>query len=275
MARNLIVNADDFGLTEGVSRGIIRAHREGILTSTTFMVNFPWAAEMAPMLKEAPDLGVGVHLNLTTGQPVLPPEQVPSLVDGKGRLSKSLLHIHLRVRTEDARKEWSAQVEKAIRLLGRRPTHLDTHRYLQGFPALAQVMVEVARTYKIPAVRCLYPGPEVDQNMYSRWHPASYLVPRVLRRSVAVLAASGIAYPDAAMAGDFDLVGLLGKLGRVGEGVTELVTHPAIVDDHLRSLSSLQEKREAELAALTAPEARRKVEERGIRLVSFAHLDQP
>ncbi len=272
MPRSLIINADDFGLTEGVSRGIIRAHQEGILTSTTYMVNFPWAAEVAPLLKEAPNLGVGVHLNLTTGSPVLPPEQVPSLVDGQGRLSKSLSHILLRVRPEDARKEWSAQVEKAIRLLGRIPTHLDTHRYLQGFPRLAQVMVDVARTYKIPAVRCLYPGPEVDQNMYPRWHPASFLVGGVLRRSLDVLAASGVAYPSASMAGDFNLPQLLAKLDRVGEGVTEIVTHPAIVDDHLRSLSSLQGQREVELAALTSPVARRKVEERGIDLVSFAHL---
>lgn len=272
MARYLIVNADDFGLSEGVSRGIIRAHREGILTSTTFMVNFPWAAEMAPLLQEAPDLGVGVHLNLTTGTPVLPLEQVPSLVSRAGRLSKSLLHIQFRIRPEDARREWSAQVEKAFRLLGRLPTHLDTHRYLQGFPALAQVMAEVARSYRIPAVRCLYPGSEVDQNMYARWHPASFLVPRVLRRSVAVLARSGVACPDAAMAGDFDLPGLLGKLDRVTDGVTELVTHPALVDERLRSLSSLQGQREVELAALTSPEARQKVAERGIQLVSFAHL---
>ncbi|HLN62643.1 MAG TPA: ChbG/HpnK family deacetylase, partial [Symbiobacteriaceae bacterium] len=132
MARCLIVNADDFGLSESVSRGIIAAHRQGILTSTTFMTNFPWAPEMAPMLAEAPSLGVGVHLNLTTGEPVLAPEQVPTLVDGRGRFVKSMLHLLTRVEMSQVRAEWSAQVEKGIQLLGRLPTHLDTHRYLQG-----------------------------------------------------------------------------------------------------------------------------------------------
>lgn len=274
MERLLIINADDFGLSDGVSSGIIRAHVDGILTSTSYMVNFPWAEELALMLSQAPALGVGVHLNLTTGSPVLPPEQVPSLVDGSGRFSKSLARIQFRIRPEEALREWSAQVEKCRRLLGRPPTHLDTHRYLQGFPGLAKVMVEVAHRYKIPAVRSLYPGPGLDQTMFSRWNPVSLLVNGALQRSLAVVQESGLRHPDFALAGDFDLPRLLRKLDLVGVGVTELVTHPGHLDDRLRSISSLQGQREVELAALTAPEARRQIEHLGIRLVSFAHFGQ-
>lgn len=272
MPRCLIVNADDFGLSEGVSRGIIRAHREGILTSTTFMVNFPWAEEMAPLLREAPDLGVGIHLNLTTGSPVLPPGQVPSLVNAEGRFSKSLLHALFRIDHEDAFREWSAQVEKGTHLLGGLPTHLDTHRYLQGLPGLAEVMVKVARAYKIPAVRCLYPGPDLDQTLYPRFSPAGLLVGHALRTSRRVIGRSGLRCADATMAGDFDLARLLAKLDRVSEGVTELVCHPGLVDGRLRTLSSMQQQREAELAALTAHEARRRLQDRGIELVTFGHL---
>lgn len=273
MARFLIINADDFGLTEGVSRGIIRAHREGILTSTTYMVNFPWSAAMASMLTEAPDLGVGVHLNLTTGTPVLPPEQVPTLVTGQGRFSKAVLHLLSRVNVQEAQREWAAQVEKAIRILGRTPTHLDTHRYLQGYPPFAEAMIAVARQFGIPAVRCLYPGPDLAMgDMFRRWSPTRWVVDRYLRRSAELVAGSGLARPDATQAGDFDLEGLLRRLGQVREGVTELVSHPGEVDDQLRSLTSMLEHREVELAALTAPEAKARVEELGLRLVSFAHL---
>jgi predicted glycoside hydrolase/deacetylase ChbG (UPF0249 family) len=273
MPRHLIVNADDFGLTEGVSRGIIRAHRQGIVTSTTFMTNFPWAVELAPMLEEAPNLGVGIHLNLTTGAPVLDPEQVPSLVNSQGQFAKSLFHLLASANMEEVRREWSAQIEKGIRLLGRLPTHLDTHRYVHGHPAFAALMVDLARTYRIPAVRCLYPGPDLSlSDLFRRWNPARLLIERYLHRSAALIGHSGLACPQATMAGDFDLGGLLRKLERVTEGVTELVTHPGEVDDRLRTLSSMQEHREVELAALTAPETRRKVEQLGICLVSFAHL---
>jgi len=273
MTRCLIVNADDFGLSEGVSRGILRAHREGILTSTTFMVNFPWAEEMAPLLEEAPDLGVGVHLNLTTGQPILPPGQVRTLVNHQGSFAKALVPLAVRADMTEVHREWSAQVAKGIALLGRTPTHLDTHRFLQGHPAFAAVMLEVARTYGIPAVRCLYAGPDMSiSEMFRSWNPARYLVDRYLHKSAQLVAQSGLGCPAAIMAGDFDLPGLLAKLERVGEGVTELVSHPGLVDDQLRSLSSMQDHREAELAALTSPEARSRVERLGIALVSFAHL---
>lgn len=275
MARYLIVNADDFGLSESVSRGIITAHRQGILTSTTYMTNFPWAAEMAPLLAEAPDLGVGVHLNLTTGEPVLPPEQVPTLVDGRGTFIKSMFHLLTRVEMSQVKAEWSAQVEKGIQLLGRRPTHLDTHRYLQGHPDYAAVMIDIARTYSIPAVRCLYPGPDLAlAQMYQSWNPARLLVERYLRRSAAMVAESGLACTRATIAGDFTKAQLPRLLERVQEGVTELVSHPGYVDDRLRSLSSMQEHREEELAALTDPGARQQVERLGITLVSFRHLSE-
>lgn len=272
MDKYLIVNADDFGLSEGVSLGVLEAHKEGILTSTTFMVNFPWADEMATLLREAPELGVGIHLNITTGSPVLDPGKVPSLVGEDGQFAKSLWHLRFGIDPSDVFREWSAQVEMGMQLLGRHPTHLDTHRYLQAFPGMSEVLVEVARTYNIPAVRCVHPGPDLDPKGFPTWGPAGLLVDRYLRRSVATLIDSGLQYPQATIAGDFDTDGLLHKLARVRVGVTELICHPGRVDDRLRSLSSLQEQREAELAALMAPQVKARVAELGLKLVSFAAL---
>lgn len=271
MTRYLIVNADDFGLTPGVSRGILRAHREGILTSTTFMVNFPWAGEMADLLNEAPDLGVGIHLNITTGSPVLPPEQVPSLVGRNGAFVRSVWRTLTRLQPEEARAEWSAQVEKGMQLLGRTPTHLDTHRFLQAYPPLCEAMLEVARQYGIKAVRILYPE-FVPKGEFRRWSPAGFVVDRSLRRSAALTRESGLRYPDQTLAGDFDLKGLLQRLDRAEEGVSELISHPGEVDERLASLTSLREQREVELAALTAPEARQRIEERGIQRIHFGHF---
>lgn len=273
MSRYLIVNADDFGLTAGVSRAIIQAHREGILTSTTFMANFPWAPELAPMLAEAPGLGVGVHLNITTGTPLLPAAEVLSLVNESGQFNRSMLHTLSRADIRHVRREWAAQIERAISLLGRRPTHLDTHRFLQGHPAYAEVMIDLARTYNIAAVRCLYPGSDLPLGqMFSRWNPARLVVNRALSRSADLVLNSGLRCPQRTVAGDFDRELLLRRLDRLQDGVTEMVSHPGVVDDHLRSLTSLLGQRETELAALTAPEVRAKVDERQIQLVSFEHL---
>jgi predicted glycoside hydrolase/deacetylase ChbG (UPF0249 family) len=271
MTRYLIVNADDFGLTPGVSRGIIRAHREGILTSTTFMVNFPWAADMAQMLQEAPGLGVGIHLNITTGAPVLPPEQVSSLVGPDGRFVRSGWRLLTRVRPEEAQREWTAQVEKGIALLGRTPTHLDTHRFLQGYPPLCEAMLAVAKRFAIPAVRILYPE-FVPVGLYRRWTPAGFMVDRSLKRSASLTRESGLRHPDWTLAGDFDTAGLLQRLDRVPEGVTEIVSHPGEVDEPLAALTSLREQREVELKALVDPEVRQRVAAQGIQLIHFGHL---
>ena len=84
--RQLIVNADDFGLTEAVSSGILDAHRNGIVTSTTLMANGEAFDAAVAMSRRAPRLGIGVHLNLTSGKPVSPAQRIPSLIDRRGRL---------------------------------------------------------------------------------------------------------------------------------------------------------------------------------------------
>ncbi|WP_374712698.1 carbohydrate deacetylase [Symbiobacterium terraclitae] len=271
MARRLIVNADDFGLTAGVSRAILKAHREGILTSTTFMVNFPWAGEMAALLAGAPRLGVGLHLNLTTGAPVLPPDQVPSLVGPDGRFVRDLLRLLRRARPAEAEREWSAQLERFVALVGRLPTHLDTHRYLQAWPPLCRAMLAVARRYGVGAVRVLPPD-VFPPGTFPRWSPAGPVLRAVLRRTAAMIRKSGLRAPDRTLAGDFDLPGLLDRLDRAGEGATEIVTHPGEVDDELRALSSLTAQRAVELAALTAPAARETVERLGLQLIHFGDL---
>ena len=80
----LIINADDFGMSEGVTLGILKAHRDGVLRSTTLMVGMPFAAQAAQMAKDYPDLHIGIHFTLTAGKPVSDPKEIPSLVDQDG-----------------------------------------------------------------------------------------------------------------------------------------------------------------------------------------------
>lgn len=273
MAKDLIVNADDFGLSPGVSQGIIQAHHEGILTSTTMMVNFPWAPACAAMLQEAPGLAVGIHLNATTGRPVLPAAEVPSLVTPEGAMSKRFWHLRFGIKWEELVREWEAQVARGMELIGRRPTHLDTHGFTQGYAGFAKAMVTVARKFGIQAVRILRPGPQMPRPATFRgWSPLDLLYQRYLRASCQLTEASGLKRPDQTAVGDWDVERLLARLERLEPGVTELVCHPGRVDETVRQISSLQERREVELAALTDPRVRRAMAQHGIRLISFADL---
>ena len=126
MTRRLIVNADDWGLTRGVSDGILAAHRHGIVSSTTVLVTAPLDREQVARLRDA-GLGVGVHVNLTLGAPLT---RGRSLVDGDGRFVRDARRAAARVTAADVRAEVEAQVERFESTLKRRPTHLDSHHHV-------------------------------------------------------------------------------------------------------------------------------------------------
>jgi len=147
----LIVNADDYGRTPGVAAGIREAHRRGIVTSTTAMMNMPGIGEaLHAAREECPRLGLGVHLLLTVGGPLLPAERVRSLIGGDalflrpealaGRLSALVYGEVL--------AEWRAQVERFVAVVGEAPDHLDAHHHVAYWaPVLLRAMLELARAY--------------------------------------------------------------------------------------------------------------------------------
>ena len=146
--KRLIVNADDFGLTRGVTQGILDAHREGIVTSTTLMANgaaFDFAVAAS---RQAPALGVGVHLNLSEGIPVSPAGTIPTLVDERGRLHlkpgellKGLLKG--RVDLDEVETELRRQITKILDA-GVPATHLDGHKHVHVLPGVAEIFRKIA-----------------------------------------------------------------------------------------------------------------------------------
>lgn len=247
----LIVNADDLGRTPGVNAGIFEAHRRGLVTSATLMVGYPAAAAAAAEWAGHPGLGVGLHVTLTGGgAPLLPPESVRSLVDEEGRLPhrpEGLARAH----PDEVLAEVRAQLRRFRELTGRSPTHLDSHHHAHRLPVVLEAVVTVAREEGLP-VRNASAG--VGER----------------------LQAAGIATTDAFVERFFgaevrpDVLREI--LGAVGPGVTELMCHPARVDEELRAGSSYVEERERELALLTDPGMRKIAEAAGLRLVHFGAL---
>ena len=157
----LIVNADDYGRTPGVSKGIREAHQRGIITSTTAMMNMPGVeTELARALKETPKLGLGLHLVLTSGTPILPAEKVSSITGGKNCFP-SLDDFTARLRTvnaEEAGAEWETQIQKFVQAVGRNPDHLDSHHHSSYLTEkLFERMLTLAKKYQCP-IRSIHEG---------------------------------------------------------------------------------------------------------------------
>ena len=149
--KNLIVNADDLGWTDGVNRGILDAFRGGIVTSTSLLANGSAFVAGAKAAKTAPGLGVGVHLNLSDGAPVAEPGSVMSLLDGQGKFvggPESLLLRRARrgLLLAEVEREWDAQIRKVLEA-GIRPTHLDGHKHVHMLPGLLEIALRLRQRH--------------------------------------------------------------------------------------------------------------------------------
>jgi chitin disaccharide deacetylase len=249
-ARRLIVNADDYGLTAGVSRGILDAHHRGIVTSTTLLVNRPVDPGLIEALK-ASGLGVGLHMNLTLGPSVAPAKRVPSLLDAEGRFVRDAREAAKRARADEARIELGMQIDEFRRIMGRFPTHLDSHHHVGRHEPILDLVLDFARAIRVP-VRSQ--DPEVR----------AIARQRALKTPDHFMGESG---PDAYWSSER----VLAHLRALPGGVTEFMTHPGYYDDDL-AYSRYGRQRETEITGLTDPAARALIEREGIRLIHFGDL---
>jgi chitin disaccharide deacetylase len=291
--KRLIVNADDFGLAESVNRGIIVAHRDGILTSTSLLANGSAFDQAIASSQQFPQLSVGVHLNISQGRPVSPAAGIPSLVNERGELHLSPLRLWIRIlrrqiSLEDIHSECRAQVLKVFDA-GVTPTHLDGHLHVHILPQLAPILIALAREFCIRNVRC--PAEDLEATLPLLWEMRGASI-AALQRSVIACAVrsfarrfrerlriAGLVCPDAflglAHTGFLDAKVLSALLDLVPNGTTELMCHPGYASAELESFGGeLTRERETEVLALTAPEVKEIVESLGIRLTNFRDLKE-
>lgn len=144
----LIINADDFGYSRAVNYGIMDAHKMGILTSTTLMTNMPGAEHAAKLAKENDTLGVGVHLVLTCGRPLIQGHK--TIISENGDFKKlSFYEQDFQVDLQEVYNEWKAQIEKFLSF-GLIPTHLDSHHHINSFGNIYNVFLKLAKEYNLP-----------------------------------------------------------------------------------------------------------------------------
>jgi hopanoid biosynthesis associated protein HpnK len=271
-ARRLIVNADDFGLSHSVNAAVIRAHREGILTSASLMVNEDGFDEAVKLAKENPKLGVGLHLALLQGHSALLPEKIPGLVNARGEFSNSpvgagMNYFFRRSLREQLRAEIHAQFEK-FHLTGLPLDHVNGHLHLHLHPAIFKILMEDSEKLGIRHLRltrdCLSRSRRMsrDRFFYKISHATIFEI--LSSRARKPLEQKKIRHAQITFGllqnHQVDENYILKLLSELPSGDSELYSHPSL--DEFKH----------ELDALVSPRVKALVEKLGIKLIRYQDL---
>ncbi len=280
MTRTLIVNGDDFGLTTGVNAGIVHAHRQGILTSASLFANAGATGAAIRIAQQTPSLGVGVHVTLVDGRPMLPASTVPTLAPGGAfRSSPRALFAGLalgRVDLREVEREAAAQIEFLLDA-GLTLTHLDTHKHVHAYQPVFYVIARLAVRYRIDVVRL----PSEDLASARRARLGAVETARLMAEEAVLgrwsrvnrrrLDEAGLSpaprFVGRALTGALTLNRFRAIVGALPDGVTELMVHPGYVDADLDAIRTrLRASRAAEVDVLIDPQAFEALARAGITL---------
>ncbi len=278
----MIVCADDFGLDEAVNAAVETASRDGILTCASLMVGAPAAHDAVARARRLPGLRVGLHIVLVDGNPVLPPGDVPDLVDSQGAFDDNMARAGIRFFFRaKARRQLAAEIQAqfaAFRATGLKLDHVNAHKHMHIHPTVASLIIAIGRDFGMRAMRvpvepigplrqaAAAEGARVAPPLYAPWIA---LLRRRLRHA-------GIAVNDhllgLAWSGGMTEARVLRLLAALPDGATELYSHPAVTRTPALARTMPDYQPVEELAALLSPAVRQLIEHAGIRLISYSDL---
>jgi chitin disaccharide deacetylase len=284
--KQLVVNADDLGMTRGINRAIVEAYRHGIVTSTSLLANGAAFDDAVERLRECPGLGVGLHVNVTEGRPVAAGAQ-SSLLDGRGCFRQPhWLAIRMSagaVSARDLEVEITAQVQRIARA-GIAIDHFDSHQNIHLHPVAARALAAVAGRTSVPWIRFKGQRPllpallreagllPIREQMRHLAALVGYQLTARGERGRAQVTRAIVGAPQLRRASPRQLLGAM--VPTLPEGVTEWVCHPGYADTQLRAIipGADAQRRGAELEVLTDPDSRTLLQAAGIELVSYRQL---
>lgn len=284
VARYLIVNGDDFGLSAQVNTGILHAHQHGILTNTSLMVTAPAWEEAVELARSTQSLGVGLHVTLVQGRAVLSKQHLRTIIDSEGNFAHNptragLQYYFSRRAREEVQAECRAQLERFLET-GLLLSHIDGHLNIHMHPVVMDALLALAQEYHIPAMRLTREDVTTSlaldprHALRKRWESVVFTS---LARSVEKkLRRAFIPHPDHLFglhqSGALDESYLLGLFPRLQAGVTELYCHPAFLPCPEVERWTSTYRRDVELAALTSPTVRAAAAKENVRFVNYRDL---
>jgi predicted glycoside hydrolase/deacetylase ChbG (UPF0249 family) len=281
--KKVIINADDFGLVQGVNEGILKAHQEGILTSATLLANMPGFDQAVDMARANPELGVGVHLNILRGQPLSQPQKVGSLLSRELRFIPSVPNLLYRMTLrrvifDEVEREFRAQVEKVLNA-GIEPSHIDSEKHIHLIWPLFRIVLKLAKEYKINKVRfiqefCISARPgQMFKSMFISLS-STFMKKKMIQEGIH----SSDRFYGVCDSGRVSGVKLQKVLQRAKEGVTEIMVHPGFLTQEMIELEKqigpyyINKYREKELNALLDERLPEVIAGLGIQLINFNHI---
>ena len=288
----LIINADDFGMTSGVNRAIVEAHRAGTVTSATMMANEVAVDEAINLAKQSRSLATGCHVVLVDGRPRSAPQDVRSLIGSQngtaaefrpGVAQLALATLSGKIREHEVQAEAAEQITH-LQSRGLALSHVDCHMHSHILPLVLRAVLKAAREHGIGAVR----NPFEPAWAVRATHKSSSL--RSWNRSAQVTVLRGLESQfletvktngmkttngtiGIAVTGLLDRHRLTNLMEALPEGTWELVTHPGYNDrDLAQAGTELKQSRAVEFELFTSPETLDLLRERGIELISYREL---
>lgn len=278
--KSLIVNADDFGLSREVNAAVIRAHREGVITSASLMGAENAAREAADAARDNPQLDVGMHAVVCKDKSVLDAAALSGAVDSSGHFISNpvvagMRYFFDRSMRSKLRDEMRAQIERHLELCGRL-SHIDGHLNFHVHPVIADVLIDLAAEYKVPCMRM--PREDVATTLAMRRDNAarkvveSVIFRALSRRARRIAHARGIRTNDwlfgLHQSGHLDEDYVVAVIGRLREGTTELYFHPAMDIGGAPPSPAAQR----EVAILTSARVRQAIDRAGVRLTTYREM---
>lgn len=259
--KKVIINADDFGYSTAVNSGIIKSFQEGVLSSTTLMANMPGCDEAIKLSKENPNLAIGGHLVLTCGKPMMDGK---SLVDSSGQFYKLTPYHenHHKIDKDELFQEWCAQIDYLLEA-GIPLTHLDSHHHVHTFEENSEVVKAIAEKYQI-TFRNAY-GLE-DRLVLPQQKNIQGFADLMNESNTRDLSQTYTALKPVILK---ELQGILEELD---EEVSELMVHPAFVDETLYFGSSFNIQRIREVEVLTDPEVKQLFDDMNLEIVHYGNI---
>lgn len=242
--KKVIINADDFGMSLGNTIGILHAHHQGIVTSTTCMINMPYAAFALKEAEKYPNLGVGIHLNMTVGKALT--EGKKSFTDDKGYFLNRKLYPDRQPHggKDELYEEWKAQIEEFIKIAHKKPTHIDSHHHVHLLPWHIDVVKELAKEYDLPIRQTLQADDRYEYIPFTEeWYGFENITVEKMKDII------------------FN-----------SQGNIEIMCHPALIDQELYDSTSYSLERMKELDVLCQSSLKEWINLQHIKLINYSDL---
>jgi len=277
--KQLIVSADDFGLTKSMSEGAVKAYRDGIVTSLNLLPTGSAFEESFYLLKSIKLKEIGAHLSLTETSPVTDPAKVASLVTKKGDFHANYPSFFIglflgKIKTDDIYLELRNQLDR-LKGTGLPIVSLNSHEHIHMMPFLLKIFIELAGEYNIPSIR--YPhgdrmvSPFSLKKLFKMMVLAHFgkRIEKMMRESGIYAADNFLGHLDSGNLSEDLLIRLLDNMR---EGTTELVCHPGFLSPQVLNKYVFHLNCEGEISALTSRRVKKVIEDRGIRLVTYGEI---